>query len=122
MPAVAVIGASTDRSKFGNKAVRAYQRMGWQVYPVHPKAAEIEGLPAVRSVRDVPEPLQRVLLYLPPELGLTVLADVAAVRPAEFFVNPGAESDALVAAARKLGLETIQACAIVDVGVSPAAL
>lgn len=122
MPAVAVIGASTDRSKFGNKAVRAYQRMGWQVYPVHPKAAEIEGLPAVRSVRDVPEPLQRVLLYLPPELGLTVLADVAAVKPAEFFVNPGAESDELVAAARKLGLETIQACAIVDVGVSPAAL
>lgn len=122
MPAVAVIGASTDRSKFGNKAVRAYQRMGWTVYPVHPKAPQIEGLPAVRSVRDVPEPLQRVLLYLPPELGLTVLADVAAVKPAEFFVNPGAESDELVAAARKLGLETIQACAIVDVGVSPAAL
>jgi len=122
MPAVAVIGASTDRSKFGNKAVRAYQRMGWTVYPVHPKAPEIEGLPAVRSVREIAEPLQRVLLYLPPELGLTVLADVAAVQPAEFFVNPGAESDELVAAARKLGLQTIQACAIVDVGVSPAAL
>ncbi|MBM3985988.1 MAG: CoA-binding protein [Planctomycetes bacterium] len=122
MPAVAVIGASTDRSKFGNKAVRAYQRMGWTVYPVHPKAERIEDLPVVRSVREVREPLQRVLLYLPPELGLTVLADVAAARPSEFWVNPGAESDALVEQARQLGLQTIQACAIVDVGVSPSAL
>ena len=122
MPAVAVIGASSDRSKFGNKAVRAYLRMGWTVYPVHPRAERIEDLPAVRSVREVEEPLQRVLLYLPPELGLTVLADVAAVKPAEFWVNPGAESDALLDQARQLGLETIQACAIVDVGLSPSAL
>ena len=122
MPAVAVIGASTDRSKFGNKAVRAYGRRGWTVFPVHPKAESIENLPVVRNVRDVRVPLQRVLLYLPPELGLTVLADVAAAKPAELWVNPGAESDALVAEAQRLGLQTIQACAIVDVGVSPSAL
>ncbi len=122
MPAVAVIGASTDRSKFGNKAVRAYVRMGWTVFPVHPKAESIENLPVVRNVRDVRVPLQRVLLYLPPELGLTVLPDVAAANPAELWVNPGAESAALVAEAQRLGLQTIQACAIVDVGVSPSAL
>ncbi len=122
MPAVAVIGASSDRSKFGNKAVRAYQRLGWTVYPVHPKAERIEDLPVARSVRDVREPLQRVLLYLPPELGLSVLPDVAAARPDELWVNPGAGSDALVAEAQRLGLNVVEACAIVDVGVSPSAL
>jgi uncharacterized protein len=120
MPSVAVVGASADRSKFGNKAVRAYQRQGWTVYPVHPKLPEIEGLPAYASVKDLPGPVERIALYLPPEIGLAVLPDIAAALPhAEFFVNPGAESAALVKRARELGLEPIEACAIVDVGESP---
>ncbi|MGQ0553882.1 MAG: CoA-binding protein [Planctomycetota bacterium] len=122
MKAVAVIGASADRSKFGNKAVRAYQRQGWTVYPVHPKLKEVEGLPAFASVRGLPGPVQRIAIYLPPELGLSVLPDIAATPHEEFFVNPGAESGPLLAAARKLGLAPLEACAIVDVGVSPASL
>jgi predicted CoA-binding protein len=123
MPSVAVVGASADRSKFGNKAVRAYQRQGWTVYPVHPKLTEIEGLKAYASVKDIPGPVQRVALYLPPEVGLAVLPDIAAVLPdAEFFVNPGAESAALVDRAHELGLEPIEACAIVDIGESPSRL
>ncbi len=117
---VAVIGASADRSKYSNKAVRAYLRHGWEVHPVNPKGGEIEGLTALRSVRDVPQPLDRVTLYLPPEVGLRVLPDVAAARPAEFFVNPGAESDALVSEAQRLGLDPILACSIIEIGATPA--
>lgn len=116
---VAIVGASTDRRKYGNKSVRAHAAEGWAVFPVHPSAAEIEGHRAFSSLRDVPRPIDRVSLYLPPERGLDVLADVAAVAPAEFYVNPGAESDELIAAARALGLDPIQACSIVDVGRSP---
>jgi len=54
MKSVAIIGASADQSKFGNKAVRAFQQQGYEVYPVNPKATEIEGLPAFASIRDVP--------------------------------------------------------------------
>jgi len=122
MPAVAIVGASPDRSKFGNKAVRAYQRQGWTVYPVHPKADAIEGAKAYRSVRELPGPVDRILLYLPPEIGLTVLPEIAKLPPAELFVNPGAESGPLLARARELGLDPIEACAIVDVGESPSAL
>jgi predicted CoA-binding protein len=122
MPAVAIVGASPDRSKFGNKAVRAYQRQGWTVYPVHPKADTIEGAKAYKSVRELPGPVERILLYLPPEVGLTVLPEIAKLPPAELFVNPGAESGPLLARARELGLEPIEACAIVDVGESPSAL
>jgi predicted CoA-binding protein len=66
MPSVAIVGASADRRKFGNKAVRAYQRRGWTVYPVHPTLGEIEGSKAYPSLRDVPGKIDRVALYLPP--------------------------------------------------------
>lgn len=117
---VAIVGASADRSKFSNKSIRAHARQGWEVFPVNPRGGEIEGLPVFASLRDIPTRIDRVSLYLPPALGLSVLADIAAVKPAEFFVNPGAESEELVAAAEKLGLTPILACSIVDVGASPA--
>ena len=116
---VAIVGASADRGKYGNKSVRAHRRQGWEVYPVHPTADEIEGVQAYASLRGIPVRINRVSLYLPPARGLAILPDVAAVGPDEFFVNPGAESDELVAEAKKLGLTPILACSIVDLGSSP---
>jgi len=116
---VAVIGASADRGKFGNKAVRAYQRQGWRVYPIHPHAEQIEGIPAYRSIAEVPGPIDRVTMYVPPEVGITLLEAIAAKKPREFFVNPGAESEALLQRARQLGLVPIVACSILEVGVQP---
>lgn len=116
---VAVLGASTDRSKYGNIAVRAYVDQGWTVYPVNPKADEVEGLKCYASLREVPGPLERVSVYLPPPVLLNALEDIAAQSPGEVWLNPGTESDAVLAKARALGLNVIQACSIVDVGVSP---
>ncbi len=116
---VVVVGASTDRSKFGNKAVRAYLRQGWTVYPVNPHAERIEGLRVYRSLDEVPGPVDRVTLYVAPEVGLELLPKIAALRPKELFVNPGADSDALLARARELGLEPIVACSILDIGEHP---
>ncbi len=116
---VAILGASADRSKYGNKSVRAHQRQGWTVYPVNPRGGEIEGLRVYRSLDEVPRPITRVSLYLPPEIGVAALDEIARAAPAEFFVNPGAESDELLEAARARGLDPIQACSIVEVGESP---
>ena len=117
---VAVVGASADRSKYGNKSVRAHVAQGWTVYPVNPTEGEIEGLTAYASLDEVPRPLTRVTLYLPPKLGMDILPAVARARPEEFFVNPGAESDDLVEQAKALGLDPILACSIVEIGESPA--
>lgn len=119
---VAVLGASADRGKFGNKSVRAHLAAGWEVYPVNPRGGQIEGLPAYRTLADVPGPFDRISLYLPPAQGLLVLPAIAAAGPSEFFVNPGAESEALVAEARRLGLQPILACSIVALGLSPGEL
>jgi predicted CoA-binding protein len=118
---VAVVGAGPERRKFGNKSVRAHAAAGYTVFPIHPTAATVEGLTAYKSVKDVPvEKLDRVTVYLPPAVGLTVLADIAAKSPVEVWFNPGADGPEVLAEAKKLGLNVIAACSIVDLGMSPA--
>jgi uncharacterized protein len=119
MRTVAIVGASADRSKFSNKSVRAHAKKGWRVFPVNPKGGEIEEMKVYTNVRDIPMPIDRVSLYLPPTVGVKALPDIAAVHPEEFYVNPGAESEELVAEAKRLGLDPLLACSIVDIGVSP---
>jgi|ERR1017187_10487701 predicted CoA-binding protein len=122
MKTIAIIGASADRAKFGNKAVRAFLRQGYTVYPVNPKEAEIEGLPAFKSIGEVPVRPNLVSVYLPPPVLLKVLPAIAARGCDELWLNPGTESDEVLTLAEKLGLNVVQACSIVGVGVSPAEL
>ncbi|HYG21814.1 MAG TPA: CoA-binding protein [Verrucomicrobiae bacterium] len=119
MKTVAIIGASSNRGKFGNKAVRAFLQQGYTVYPVNPNEAEVEGLPTFKNVRDVPERPHMISVYVPPSVLLKVLPDIAARGCDELWLNPGTESDAVLEEAKRLGLNVIQACSIVGVGVSP---
>ena len=121
MPSVAILGASTDRSKFGNKAVRAFLAKGYDVYPVNPKGGEVEGLTAYKSLAEIPAgvTLDRISVYLHPAIGLKAIPEIAARGCQELWLNPGSESDELVAAAEQQGLNVIQACSIVAIGESP---
>lgn len=116
---VAIIGASTDPAKYGNKAVKAYLRQGWTVYPVSPKGGTIEGLEVYTSLATVPDPVDRISMYVPPAVGLGLLEKIRAKSPAEFFLNPGSESDDLIEKAKSAGLSPIVACSIVDIGETP---
>ena len=118
---VAIIGASADRSKFSNKAVRAFARQGYTVIPINPREAEIEVWKAFKSVLDVPGPIDVASLYLPPSVGERVIEEVAQKGIGEVWINPGAESDALVERARALKVKPIVACSIVGIGESPSA-
>jgi predicted CoA-binding protein len=122
-PTIAIIGASPDRTKFGNKAVRAYFSQGYDVYPVNPKGGTIEGLTAYRSLSEVPlDSFDRISVYLPPAVGLVALDEIAQKSCGELWLNPGSDSPEVVAKAEALGLNVVQACSIVDVGVSPSTL
>ena len=117
---VMIIGASGNRSKYGNKAVRAYARRGHDVLAVNPKEIEVEGIPSHRRVADPPGPIDRAVLYVPPEGGMELLDEIAARGDvAELWVSPGAESEALMQRARDLGLEPVNACAMMDIGEAP---
>ena len=116
---VAVIGASSNRSKFGNRAVRAFQQQGYTVVPINPHEAEVEGLKAYASVLDVPGLVDMASLYVPPHVGEQVIGDIARKGIAEVWLNPGAESDELIARARALHIQPIVACSIVAIGENP---
>jgi hypothetical protein len=122
MKTAAILGASADRNKFGNKAVRAFKQQGYTVYPVNPKEISIEGLPAYPTLAAVPGRPQMISVYLPPNVVLKLLPEIAAKGCDELWLNPGTESEEVLAQAERLGLNVIQACSIIGVGSSPGAL
>lgn len=117
---IAVIGASSDRRKYGNKCVRAYQRAGYRVVPVNLVEDEVEGEAVSRSVTDVPVDLDLIALYLPPPRTLKVLPEIAEKGAANgVFFNPGTWDAAVLAEAERLGIPARRECAIVAAGYSP---
>jgi len=122
MKTVAIIGASNNRAKFGNKAVRAYRQKGHVVWPINPREVEIEGVPAFKSITNVPARPDMVSVYVLPPVLLTLLPAIAAKGCDELWLNPGTESKEVLTAAERLGLNVIQACSVLAVGVSPESL
>ena len=116
---MAIIGASADRAKYGNRALRAYERQGYRVIPINPNEAEVEGHRAYASVLDVPGPIDMATVYVQPEVGVRVLDDVAKKGIPEVWLNPGADEREVVARARELGLNAIVACSILGIGERP---
>ncbi len=89
---------------------------------MNPNEAEVEGLPVFKTIRDVPVRPEMVTVYVPPAVLLKLLPDIAAKGCDELWLNPGTESEEVLAEADGLGLNPIQACSIVGVGLSPATL
>jgi hypothetical protein len=119
-PTVAILGASADRRKYGNKSVRAHLAQGYEVFPVNPKTDVIEGLRAYARLAEIPlGNFDRISVYLPPEVGITLLDEIQSAGADEVWFNPGSESPELLARAEELGLSVVTACSIVNVGMRP---
>ena len=120
MKTVAVVGASSDRHKYGNKAVRAFLAQGYRVVPINPGRGLVEGLETFASVLEVPFDIDMATLYVPPAVGERLVEQFAEKRIPEVWLTPGSESEALVARAKALGITPIMACSIMGIGDSPA--
>ena len=119
---VAVVGASSDRRKFGNKALRAFEAEGYSVIPINPNEPEVEGHRTYASVLDVPGAIDMATVYVQPNIALQLLPEFEQKQIGEIWINPGAESDELLADARRRKLNVIAACSIVGIGRSPYSL
>lgn len=116
---VAVIGASSDRNKFGNKALRAFKAEGYTVIPINPNEREVEGIATYPSVLNVPGTIDMATVYVQPDVAMRLLPEFEQKGIAEIWVNPGAESDELLSDARRRKLNVIAACSIIGIGRSP---
>lgn len=114
----AVVGASTDRDKYGNKVLRCYRQHGLEVFPIHPREAEVEGLRAFASLADLPKAPRAVSIITPPAVTERVLQEAASLGIRHLWLQPGAESTAVLRTADALGLEVIAGgpCLLVVLG------
>ncbi|MHC4127525.1 MAG: CoA-binding protein [Planctomycetota bacterium] len=114
----AVVGASTDRTKYGNRVLRAYLQAGRPVHPVNPKAAEVEGLKAFPDLRSLPEAVHGISVITPPAVTEKVVEVAAELGIRHVWMQPGAESDTAVARAEQAGINVIAdgSCALIVLG------
>ena len=114
----AVVGASTDRSKYGNKVLRCYRQHGRKAYPVNPKSPEVEGLRAYPSLASLPEPVPAISIITPPAATEQVVREAHVAGVKHVWMQPGAESEEAIRAAEALGMNVIAAgpCLLVVMG------
>jgi len=114
----AVVGASVDRSKYGNKVLRCYQQHGKEVYPINPRAAEVEGLKAYPSLASLPVQPKAISVITPPAITERVVREAAAAGVGHVWMQPGAESEDAIRTAESLGLSVIAGgpCVLVVMG------
>jgi len=116
--AFGVVGASTDRSKYGNRVLRCYQQNGLTAIPVNPKEKVIEGAECVASVLDLPPEVESISVITPPAVTEQVVEQAAARGIRNVWMQPGAESPRAVAACREHGINVIAdgSCLLVVLG------
>jgi len=103
----AVVGASTDRSKYGNKVLRCYQQHGHEVFPINSRAVEVEGLRAYPSLAALPVKVKAISVITPPAATEQVVREAAAAGVTHIWMQPGAESGAVIQSAEQLGMTVI---------------
>ena len=116
--AFGVVGASEDRSKYGNKVLRCYLQNKKQVVPVNPKAASIEGLTCVATVSDLPDNVASISVITPPAVTEKVVEAAIARGITNIWMQPGAESDAAIERCKAAGINVIadHSCLLVVLG------
>jgi hypothetical protein len=110
----AIIGASEDRSKFGNRVFRTLHSAGYVVYPVNPKGGEVEGARVYASLSELPQTPDVVDLVVPPVVTEQVVKEAHQLGLTRIWMQPGAESEAAIDYCHEHGMQVVyDACAMV---------
>ena len=103
----AVVGASQDREKYGNKVLRAYLQRLRSVFPVHPTAEVVEGLAAFPNLASLPKPVHGISIVTPPQVTEQVVVEAARLGIQHVWMQPGAESKRAVELALEANMNVI---------------
>ena len=110
----AVVGASQDRQKFGNRVFRSLRDSGYTVYPVNPTVGKVEGDRAYPTLADLPETPEVIDLVVPPAVTEQIVKEAGQLGLTRIWMQPGAESEAAIAYCQEHDIEVLyDACAMV---------
>ena len=110
---VAVIGASDKPDRYSYQAVQLLQEKGHQVYPVHQRIKTIEGMSVFVSIKDIPEGIDTVTMYVAADISDKLTVDILDCHPKRIIFNPGAENPQLAEKAQSQGIKTVEDCTLV---------
>ena len=113
-PIWAVVGASNDPRKFGNRIYRTLRTAGYQVYPVNPQEPEIEGDKAYKWVTELPEPPTVVNMVIPPRYALSTVKQAKEAGAQAVWFQPGSEDADAIRWARENGMDVVENCILVQ--------
>jgi predicted CoA-binding protein len=112
----AVIGATDNEDKFGFKIFKLLKKAGYKVFPVNPGLEKVLGEKCYPSLSALPVKPEAVNFVVPPKVGEAVVAECAALGIKNIWLQPGANDENVVNAARKAGLNVIHnSCVLVEV-------
>jgi predicted CoA-binding protein len=110
---VAVIGASDKPERFSHQALVLLKQKGHRVFPVHQRLKTIEGVTVYPSIKDIPEAIDTVSMYVAADISTGIAADILGKKPRRIIFNPGAENPDLARTAQAQGIITIDDCTLV---------
>jgi predicted CoA-binding protein len=113
MPTVAVVGASSDPSKYSHQACLRFAARGYTVWPVHPSATAVAGVACLSDLAALPGRPDIICLYVNPQRGMAMLDTIVGCAPQILWLNPGADGEPIASAARARGLRVVEACSLV---------
>lgn len=112
-PVWAVVGASNDRTKYGNRIYRTLRNAGYTVYPVNRREEQVEGDSAYATLADLPQVPTVVDLVIPPAAAMPVVETAHAVGAKAIWFQPGSEDADAIRWAREQGMDVIESCILV---------
>ena len=117
-PAFGVVGASTNREKYGNKVLRCFQQSGKKAIPVNPNEPEIEGVPCAATINDLPADVVSISMITPPVVTAKLVPLAIEKGIKNIWMQPGAEHPDAVALCREKGVNVIAdgSCVLVVLG------
>ena len=110
---VVIVGASDKADRYSNMAQHLLIEHGHEVVPVHPKLAEIDGLPVVADLDQVTGAVDTVTMYVGPAISAGLKDKLVQLKPGRVIFNPGTENAELEKALNEAGIGTEEACTLV---------
>jgi uncharacterized protein len=116
MEVVAVLGASSDESRYAFKAMVMLKEYGHTPLPVHPRESQVLGQPVFSSLAKLAESghkVDTVTVYVNAAISQKAAEDFLRLKPKRVIFNPGAENEVLAQQLTQHGIKVEDACTLV---------
>ena len=105
---VAVVGASNDPEKYSNEVAAYLKEHGYHVIPVNPTEEEVLGERAYDTVDEVPEKVDVVDVFLPPEKTPEIAEDAVRAGAKVLWLQEGIKNSEARQIAEEGGLTYVE--------------